>query len=177
MDHAGFDFLHNLKSCKRPAILMAGLFYEVCMERNREGYLVSETHRECTGCGSVFEKTSKMTLCKSCNSNRVKSQTPEWKMHQRAKQRCRVNGLEFSISVDDIYIPDHCPILGIAINMNSGKPGAYVNSPSLDRKDNSLGYTKENIWVVSQLANAMKGSATVGQLHSFADWVNEEFPR
>lgn len=157
---------------------MVGLFFERCkLERNREGYLVSETHRECTGCGTIFEKTSKMTLCKECNSKRVKSQTPEWKMHQRAKQRCRVSGMEFSISVDDISIPDKCPILGIYINMNSGKPGAYINSPTLDRKDNSIGYVKENVWVISQLANAMKGAATVEQLRSFADWINSEFPK
>lgn len=85
--------------------------------------------------------------------------------------------MEFSISVDDIYIPDNCPILGIKINMNSGKSGAYINSPSLDRKDNSLGYVKGNVWVISQLANAMKGAASVEQLQAFADWVNSEFPR
>src|SRR5574340_63319 len=123
------------------------------MERNREGYLVSDTHRECTNCGKLFLITSKMTLCKICNSNRVKSYRPEWKMHQRAKMRSKENGREFSIEVSDIVIPDVCPILGIELNMNSGKSGAYRNSPSLDRIDNSKGYTKNNIQVISQLAN------------------------
>ena len=141
------------------------------MNRNREGYLVSDTHRECTRCGEIFEITSKMTLCKKCNSERVKSHTPEWKMHQRAKQRCKTSGLEFSISVDDIVIPDVCPILGIQLNMNSGKPGAYKNSPSLDRIDNSKGYTPDNIQVISQLANAMKGAASDEELLAFAKWV------
>jgi len=141
------------------------------MKKNREGYFVSETHRECTNCGTIFEKTSKMTLCKPCNSNRVKSLTPEWKMHQRAKQRCKKSGLEFSIEVEDINIPDMCPILGISLNMNSGKPGAYANSPSLDRIDNTKGYTKDNIWVISQKANAMKGAATEEELLKFAQWV------
>lgn len=147
------------------------------MNKNREGYLVSETHRECTNCGIIFEKTSKMTLCKKCNSTRVKSQTPEWRMFQRAKARCKTSGLEFSIDIDDIYIPDTCPILGMEINMNSGRPGAYKNSPSLDLKDNDKGYVKGNVWVISQLANAMKGAASVNDLHKFADWINNEFPR
>lgn len=146
------------------------------MERNREGYLVSDTHRECTNCGKLFLITSKMTLCKTCNSNRVKSYCPEWKMHQRAKMRSKENGREFSIEVSDIVIPDVCPILGIELNMNSGKSGAYRNSPSLDRIDNSKGYTKNNIQVISQLANAMKCHATNKELHKFAQWVISNVP-
>lgn len=147
------------------------------MKKNREGYLINKTHRECTNCGKIFEITSGMTICKPCNSNRVKSQTPEWKMHQRAKQRAIKTGREFSIEIEDIIIPDVCPVLGIEINMNSGKPGAYRNSPSLDRIDNSKGYTKDNVQVISQLANAMKCHASVKELQKFADWVNSTFPR
>lgn len=146
------------------------------MKRNREGYLISDTHRECTNCGSIFEITSKMTLCKECNSRRVKSKTPEWKMHQRAKQRSKKYDLEFDLEVSDISIPDICPILNIELNMNSGKSGAYINSPSLDRKDNNKGYTKDNIQVISQLANAMKGSANKEQLVLFAKWIISLYP-
>lgn len=147
------------------------------LTKNREGNLVSKTHRQCTKCPTVFEITSKMTLCKTCNSNRVKSQTPEWKMHQRAKVRAKAKGMKFELKVSDINIPDTCPILNIDLNMNSGRSGAYTNSPSLDRIDNSKGYIAENIQVVSQLANAMKGAATVEQLQLFADWVNKQYPR
>ncbi len=133
--------------------------------------------RECTGCGIIFPITSKMTLCKTCNSSRVKSMTPEWKMHQRAKVRAKLLNREFSIEVGDITIPDICPILGISLNMNSGKSGAYANSPSLDRIDNNLGYTKENVWVISQRANAMKTSASKEELQRFAEWVLKTFPR
>ena len=146
------------------------------MEKNREGYLVSDTHRECTNCGTVFEITSKMTLCKVCNSTRVKSLRPEWKMHQRAKMRCKDTGREFNIEVSDIVIPDICPVLGIELNMNSGRSGAYRNSPSLDRIDNSKGYTKDNIQVISQLANAMKCHATNEELHKFAQWILSTVP-
>lgn len=145
------------------------------MERNREGYLVSDTHRECTGCGEIFEITSRMTLCKKCNSNRVKSQTPEWRMWQRAKQRCKNSGREFTLLCSDIVIPDVCPILGMPINMNSGRSGAYKNSPSLDRIDNEKGYTPDNIQVISQKANAMKHSATIEELKLFAKWVTDTY--
>lgn len=141
------------------------------MEKNREGYLVSDTHRECTKCGVVFEITSKMTLCKTCNSTRVKSKSPEWRMHQRAKQRAKAKGIDFTISPDDITIPDVCPILCIPLVVHKGKSGAYRDSPSLDRIDNSRGYTPDNIWVISQLANAMKCHASETDLQQFAQWV------
>lgn len=141
------------------------------MKRNRQGNLVSDTHRECTKCGVIFEKTSKMTLCKKCNSERVKSQTPEWRMHQRAKTRAKIKGLDFNLEVSDVVIPDVCPVLGIQMNINAGKSGAYRNSPSLDRIDSDKGYTKDNIQVISQLANAMKNKASKEDLLAFAAWV------
>ena len=147
------------------------------MKRNLQGNLVGETHRECTKCGTIFTITSKMTMCKKCNSERVKSMTPEWKMHQRAKQRCKKSGLEFDIRVSDIIIPDVCPATNIELNMNSGKPGAYKNSPSLDRIDNTKGYIRGNIQVISQCANAMKGAATRDELISFAKWVLRTFDK
>ena len=141
------------------------------MRTNREGYRVSDTHRECTKCGTIYETTNKMTLCKTCNSIRVKSKQPEWKMHQRAKQRAKSSGIEFTLEVSDIVIPTLCPILGIPIFCHTGRPGGEKNSPSLDRIDNSKGYTKDNIQIISHLANVMKASATTDELIKFADWV------
>lgn len=146
------------------------------MERNREGYLVSETHRECCKCGTIFEKTSRMTLCPPCNTERVKKVAPEKKMLQRAKGRAKLQGRDFNLTVEDISIPDKCPILGIPLKVNNGKPGAYNDSPSLDRIDNNLGYVKGNVWVISQLANAMKHSATPQDLRAFATWVLSTYP-
>lgn len=141
------------------------------MERNREGYLVDETHRECTICGYIFVKTNKMSICKSCNTERVKTRSLKSKMLQRAKERCKKSGLEFSITADDIVIPDTCPILGIKLKENKGRSGAYKDSPSLDRIDNTKGYIPGNVQVISQLANAMKGAATDDELILFANWV------
>ena len=147
------------------------------MRVNSFGYLESDTHRECTKCRVIFEKTSKMTLCKSCNCSRVKCMTPQWKMWQRAKQRAKARGQVFSLDVEDIVIPDVCPATGIRLNMNSGKSGAYKNSPSLDRVDNSKGYVKGNVQVLSQCANAMKGAASEEELVRFAEWVLRTYRR
>lgn len=142
------------------------------MSINREGYYVGTVDRECTGCGTIFPKTSKtVTLCGKCNSARVKGQTPELKMLRRCKTRSVEKGLAFNLDTDDISIPEFCPVLGIALVVHEGRSGGEPNSPALDRIDNDLGYVKGNVMVVSHLANMMKSSATKDQLLSFARWV------
>ncbi len=143
---------------------------------NREGYYVTETERECTSCGTIFQKTSKtVTLCNSCNSDRVKSNGVEWKMHQRAKQRAKYKGMEFNLEVSDIVIPERCPVLGMPLAMHKGSSGGRPDSPALDRIDNNKGYTKDNIQVISHRANQMKVDASDEELLAFAKWVFETF--
>lgn len=141
------------------------------MYKNRQGNFVSDTHRECTNCGVIFERTCINTQCLSCNTRRVKAMTPEWKMHQRAKQRAKNAGREFDLKFSDITIPTHCPILGIPLQVHSGSSGGKANSPSLDRIDSQKGYTRDNIQVISHRANVMKADASVAELKVFAEWV------
>ena len=140
--------------------------------KNREGWLVNDTHRQCTNCLVIYELTSKtVTLCGVCNSTRVKGQSSELKMWRRAKSRVVKSGVPFDIEVSDIIIPEFCPILEIPLVVYKGRSGGEHNSPALDRIDNNLGYVKGNIMVISHLANMMKSSASLEQLKKFADWV------
>lgn len=142
------------------------------MKRNREGFLVSDSKRECTKCGTIFPKTSKtVTLCPKCNSERVKSGNPSYKMYQRAKGRAKVNSLEFDIELKDIVIPKLCPILGFELECKSGGSGGQKSSPALDRIDPNKGYIKGNIRVISHLANMMKSHASEKEMKLFANWV------
>lgn len=98
-------------------------------------------------------------------------------MLSRAKNRAREKSLEFDLSTEDIVIPAACPILGLPLEHKKGSPGGAHNSPALDRIDNSKGYVKGNVVVVSHLANMMKSSATPEQLLKFADWIYGSYPR
>lgn len=80
-----------------------------------------------------------------------------------AKSRAKKKGLEFSLTKDDIEIPETCPIFGIPIKRNDGS-GFHNNSPSLDRIDNNLGYTKDNVRVISNRANLLKCDASLEEL-------------
>lgn len=138
---------------------------------NASGFWESDTHRQCSRCRCVFKKSSKMTLCHTCNTKRVVDNSPEWKMWQRAKQRAKRLNREFDLEVKDVTIPDVCPILGIRLVVHKGKSGAFADSPSLDRVDNSRGYTKDNVRVISQRANQMKGDASAEELVVFAEYI------
>ncbi len=73
---------------------------------------------------------------------------------------------EWALEFEDIVWPTHCPALGIELDYAHGhKDGRpQDNSPSLDRIDNTRGYVKGNVVVVSGLANRIKTSATVEQI-------------
>ena len=140
------------------------------MKITREGNKFTETHRECTKCGVMFERIGKdtMRICKACNTERVKCKSPESKMLARAKSRAKSRGIEFSISLDDINIPERCPIMDFELEVHKGR--LQKNSPSLDRIDPDKGYVKGNVWVISSLANIIKGQATPEELATFVNY-------
>lgn len=86
-------------------------------------------------------------------------------MLNAAKKRAYQKNLPFNITIDDIIIPEVCPILEVPLIM--GTKGNYEYTPSLDRIDNSKGYTKDNVMVISKKANSMKNSASLTELQAF----------
>ena len=72
-------------------------------------------------------------------------------------------GREVTITKEDIVIPDLCPVLGIPLRRDCSRKDRDA-APSIDRIDNSVGYTPENIIVVSMRANQIKGTATTEEL-------------
>jgi hypothetical protein len=101
------------------------------------------------------------------------TQSSESKLLAYAKDRAKRKGQEFNIDKTDIDIPVFCPILGIPIYSEpKNKPsGPCPNSPSLDRIDNTKGYIKGNVKVISHKANTMKHNASPSELIRFAKWI------
>ena len=89
-----------------------------------------------------------------------------------AKRRARTKGIEYNLVIEDLNIPEKCPILGITIKVGEGR--IVDTSPSLDRIDNTKGYVKGNVQVISNLANRMKNSASPELLLKFAQWIVKE---
>jgi hypothetical protein len=81
-------------------------------------------------------------------------------MLKRAQKRAQEKNIIFDLLIDDIHIPEFCPILGIKLLVGKSQ-GPDDFSPSLDRIIPEKGYTKTNVKVISMRANRMKSTATI----------------
>lgn len=88
-----------------------------------------------------------------------------------AKARAKLSNVPFNLSVDDITMPDTCPVLGIPLIMSEGHQ--TDNSPTLDRLVPSLGYVKGNVLVVSAKANRIKNDATLVELKQVVSFYEQ----
>jgi hypothetical protein len=89
---------------------------------------------------------------------------------RRAKMRARQLDLDFNLEKEDIIVPMICPYLKVPLKFEMGK-GYQDTNISLDRINNSKGYIKGNVEVISTLANKMKANADWKQLEIFATEV------
>lgn len=144
---------------------------------------LSEREKVCSDCNTIFiTRSNRKYRCDDCQ----KTSTPpykETKIEYLSKRRNSVNQRLFDsishrrnkyknifdLSVEDIVIPNVCPILGTEFIPDT------VYSPSVDRIDNDKGYMKGNIQIVSRKANAMKNSASKEELIKFADWIYKTY--
>lgn len=88
---------------------------------------------------------------------------------EKTKARAKANGVDFTLTRDDVTIPEMCPILDIPLFFADGSnKDKNPNSPSIDRLDPSKGYTKDNIVICSWRANHLKND---GHLEEFEKLV------
>ena len=90
-------------------------------------------------------------------------------LRRTAKQTAKRKGVPFDLSIEDIVIPDQCPVFNHPFNFK--KKGPW--SPSLDRIVPSLGYIAGNIIVVSWRANHLKGNASIKELLALAGFYSQ----
>ena len=95
---------------------------------------------------------------------------PQRKLFKSSKANAKSRNLEHSITEDDIIIPEYCPYLKIKLTFKQESQN-FPSTISLDRIDNTKGYIKGNVQVISRLANLMKSYATEEQLITFAESI------
>ena len=117
----------------------------------------------------------RISRCRHCEISKYLNMDPRLKLLYAARNRAKRNGLECTITVDDIVIPELCPALGIKLEARIGagrqNRGDIGGSPSLDRIDNSKGYTPGNVAVISLRANMIKTNATAAELKAVAAYI------
>jgi hypothetical protein len=147
----------------------------------------------CSRCASLVAKVHR-GWCRKCETaahRRYRNADPErYAAHRegdairhparlmldRAKARAKAQGLPFDLTVEDVTIPERCPVLGIELVRTIGRHGFLPASPSLDRFVPSLGYVRGNVVVISNRANMLKRDATVAEIEALARWMRKVSP-
>lgn len=125
----------------------------------------------CVECGTGFYRQDprQKTCSRYCRMGRrvrqrrerherTRRENPELLLLAHARHRAKKSNVPFEIEPEHVYIPSHCPLLGIELKPGDGT--CEPSSPSLDRIDPDKGYTPDNVWVISHRANCIKSNAT-----------------
>lgn len=85
------------------------------------------------------------------------------------RARAKKRGLEFDLAPEDLRYPEYCPVLGI--KLVPGRVEGFNACPSVDRFDNTKGYTKDNIRVISARANSLKKDASIQEMRAILAYM------
>lgn len=99
--------------------------------------------------------------------------TPASRLLSITKYRAQKRGIPFDLTVEDVVVPDFCPVLGLPLYRNTGGRAQGSNSPTVDRIDPDKGYIRGNVRVISSRANAIKSNATPEELLRVAAYFQE----
>lgn len=116
-------------------------------------------------------KEQRHSICKHCHAQNYQNSNYARRLLYAARKRAKTKGIEFNLTLEDIAIPEYCPALGLRLEPVRGMTG-HDASPSLDRIDNSKGYVKGNVTVLSFRANTLKNNATPAELRAIADFID-----
>jgi len=133
--------------------------------------------KTCRFCGETsYRRTqngARSSVCEKCfNKQGAKSRDPILVMLSAARARAKKAGVAYSLTKEEVEVPEYCPILGIKLEQGTVKE--RDNSPSLDRIKSELGYIPGNVAVISFKANRIKNHGTAEQHRRIADWMDAQ---
>ena len=120
----------------------------------------SDTKNTCKKCSIKIKQTEKLNRDWKVDAAKL--------LYSNIKSRCKRIGREFSIELEDILIPEKCPVFGFDLKREDRQ--TWMCAPSVDRIDSSKGYIKGNITVVSRRANIIKRDATIQELEQLFNY-------
>lgn len=112
---------------------------------------------------------------------RWKEADPKWAWAVSAaggmRSRAAQSGAPVDVDKEYVYaiLTDACPVLGTPfIFLGAGK--VHAASPTIDRIVPEKGYTRGNIVIISQKANAIKSNATWQEIRQVSHWLKNLQP-
>lgn len=98
-----------------------------------------------------------------------KIRSPEMYILNGTRSHAKERGIDFNLELEDIIIPDTCPICQIPLIFSAKRTN---NTPSIDRVDNNLPYIKENVRIISWRANRLKNNMTKEEVARLNDYLS-----
>ena len=95
---------------------------------------------------------------------------------RRALRRAVLRGLGVDSNLSSVLLDrpiSRCACCGCFLDYSVGK-GQRRDSPSLDRLDNTKGYTADNVRVTCFWCNHLKGEASLGELRTIVAYLERE---
>ena len=153
-----------MKPISRKEAKAKGLKYYFTGQPCARGHIANRyvSTAQCIECKSVQYKgkDGRTRKAKAAKKYRESLKGRVQRLLNNARRRARRKGIDFEIDSSDIKIPEKCPITGVKIEFGDDG-GLNLSSPSLDRIDNSKGYVKGNVAVISNKANKYKSDMSV----------------
>jgi hypothetical protein len=143
-----------------------------CSYTHRQSYEVTHKDRQRVYRQKYSRENKEMLNKRTRDWHRNNPRRSYW---LAAKDRASTQGVPFSLTEEDIVFPDTCPVLGTPIILlkTDGPRKRNDNTPSLDRIIPALGYTKENVRVISWRANRLKNDAHLHEIEKIAKYMRE----
>ena len=144
--------------------------FKLCNKCNKELSFNKFRERKGTGWKDINNKF-RYSYCRECEKKRFKEaykKDPIPQMLSNSKIRAKAKKLPHNITSDDIrevWPKDNiCPVLKKPFEMGFKSGKTKSMAPSLDKIIPSIGYTKGNIVVISDIVNRLKSDASLEDL-------------
>ncbi len=173
--------------CVRPEHLILGVKGGGGTKSLPVVYIDGEKHKHCSKCKMLYPYTIEFfhsggqnntlkSCCKKCSYKQNRANREKyWARHllNNAKESAKNNGWPITLTVEIIHEilseqEGRCYWFGIPLKSSAEPRSPW--QPSLDRLDNSKGYTRDNVVVSSFLANIGRNRNTT---ETFVDFLKE----
>jgi len=139
-----------------------------CIKESRKTYEHSDARK---AYAKEYEKSEAGKKRNIKSQQKMHKKDPRKRMLRDARDRATHKSLPFNLTIDDILIPNKCPVFKISLSVSERI--ASPNSPSLDRMVPELGYVKGNVRVISYRANQVKNDGTADEHEAIARWIRD----
>jgi len=150
-----------------------GLLRNVCRvcHKQKHDLWLSKNEEKVKKTRQIYGQLPKSKEQRKRYKTHIKHNKHEIYLFRIAKARARKSNIEFSITTDDIIVPINCPVLGIPLTFDNKR--LNENSPTLDRINNSFGYVKGNVCVISGRANRIKNDGTAEEHEKISNYIKQ----